>query len=220
MDARTSLRLQRLRVERGLSLDEVARELGVPASLVNAWESGTEDPSVEQQERLAGFYGMTVGELFSSAPQVPSRDAVLAQRPPLVPVSARADSIARVVKRLPVPVLALAGYLVLGAMTGLWVPGLAVLFLALPWEPFRRLVGAVVYAQGPAKQRGALASLCFFGCLYVYLALGAVWGLWSFWWIVVIGAAQAVLVEALWPVDDEPADDPLLDEDDEHLIEG
>ena len=50
--------LRSLRLRRGLTQDEVAAEVGVAASTVARWESGTHRPWAKHAQRLAELYGV------------------------------------------------------------------------------------------------------------------------------------------------------------------
>lgn len=58
-----SKEIKRLRKEHGWSLEEVARRLHVPVSLVESWETG-DAPSTECLIGLAGLFGVTTDYLL------------------------------------------------------------------------------------------------------------------------------------------------------------
>ncbi|MDI6893463.1 MAG: helix-turn-helix transcriptional regulator [Bacillota bacterium] len=53
-------RLRRLRVSRGMSLDEVAQAVGCHYSTISAYERGTRNPSQSTLARLAQLYQVSV----------------------------------------------------------------------------------------------------------------------------------------------------------------
>ena len=59
-------RLQRLRKERGLTLAQVAGQLGVSKPTVWAWERGRARPIEERVDALAEALGVTRGELMAT----------------------------------------------------------------------------------------------------------------------------------------------------------
>lgn len=59
------VRLRRLRKARGMTLDELARELGVSKPTVWAWEQARSAPSPDRYERIAQVLGTTAAELRS-----------------------------------------------------------------------------------------------------------------------------------------------------------
>jgi transcriptional regulator with XRE-family HTH domain len=50
-------KFQELREARGLSVDEVSRRMGVPASSIRRWENGEEDPDEGSLNQLAEALG-------------------------------------------------------------------------------------------------------------------------------------------------------------------
>ncbi|UAB78240.1 helix-turn-helix domain-containing protein [Erythrobacter sp. SCSIO 43205] len=71
-------RLNRLRREKGLTLDQVATALGVSKPTVWAWEKGKANPIPERIEGIAEVLGVSAGELAENAPQG-NRENLLAQ---------------------------------------------------------------------------------------------------------------------------------------------
>jgi Zn-dependent peptidase ImmA (M78 family)/transcriptional regulator with XRE-family HTH domain len=69
-------RLSAARESRRLSQEEVARVLGVTRVLVSYWERGQRRPSEATLERLAGLYGLTLGELLDGRSAAPTADLV------------------------------------------------------------------------------------------------------------------------------------------------
>lgn len=64
--------LQRLRKERGLSQEEVARRLFVSRQSVSKWELDQSEPGVEYLKVLAELYGVSLDEL-AGMPSLPSQ---------------------------------------------------------------------------------------------------------------------------------------------------
>lgn len=59
--------LRRLRLEKGLTQEQLAQQLGVSAQSVSRWECGTTLPDVMLLPRIAGVYGVTVDDLYREA---------------------------------------------------------------------------------------------------------------------------------------------------------
>jgi transcriptional regulator with XRE-family HTH domain len=59
--------LRRLRLERGLSQDDLAGEAGVRQALISAIEVTTANPTLESLDRLASALGVDVAILFDRA---------------------------------------------------------------------------------------------------------------------------------------------------------
>ena len=53
-------RLEELRTERGLSRPALSAALGFPKGAAEKFETGRQTPTREQQEKLAGFFGVSV----------------------------------------------------------------------------------------------------------------------------------------------------------------
>lgn len=62
-------KLRRLRKERHLTLEQVAKLLGVSESTVSRWETGTLFIPADAIERLSRLYGVRPVELFADDPR-------------------------------------------------------------------------------------------------------------------------------------------------------
>lgn len=58
--------LQELRKAKGMSSQELAREVGVAKSAIWAYESGKKEMSEEHAERLANFFGVPTETIWHS----------------------------------------------------------------------------------------------------------------------------------------------------------
>lgn len=56
--------VRRLRVEQGISQEQLAVDAGIDRTYVGGIERGTENPSVDVLDRLAGALSLHVSELF------------------------------------------------------------------------------------------------------------------------------------------------------------
>ena len=57
-------RIKELRVERGLSQEELAKQTGLSRSAISAWENGTRVPAVTAVAVLAEFFGASTDSLL------------------------------------------------------------------------------------------------------------------------------------------------------------
>lgn len=79
-------RMAAFRVAKGLSQQQLADELGMTRSRINYYERAALNPSMEVVEKVADFFGVTVGELLNDTsksrnkPGPPSQFAQLAER--------------------------------------------------------------------------------------------------------------------------------------------
>ena len=76
---RLAERIMTLRMARGLSQEELARQLGVSRQSVSKWETGASTPELEKLTALADFFQITLDELVRGeampAPGAPSGNA-------------------------------------------------------------------------------------------------------------------------------------------------
>lgn len=61
------IRLFELRVEKGLSQRDMAKEFSISQGTYNNWENGKTQPSIEQLKQLAVFFAVSVDYLIGSA---------------------------------------------------------------------------------------------------------------------------------------------------------
>ena len=61
-------RLKELRVSRGLTQDDLARELNLVKSSISMYENGKRKPSFEVLEAIADYFNVNMDTLYSSAP--------------------------------------------------------------------------------------------------------------------------------------------------------
>lgn len=73
-------RLREVRMASGMSLREVARQLGVSPSFVSQLENGKSQPSVATLYSLAQLLGVSIDELFAAVPEEPDAKAKPASR--------------------------------------------------------------------------------------------------------------------------------------------
>lgn len=59
-------KLQELRKQKGLTQEELAKELYVSRTAISKWESGRGYPSIESLKMIASFFSVTVDQLLSS----------------------------------------------------------------------------------------------------------------------------------------------------------
>lgn len=61
------------RVAKGLSQQQLAEALGMTRSRVNYYERAATNPSMEVVEKVAAYFGVSVGELFNDTPRGKSK---------------------------------------------------------------------------------------------------------------------------------------------------
>ena len=79
--------LRALRTRRGLTINEVAEQLGVHHATVSRWESGKREPDRQDAVRLFSLYEVGVGEQvrITSLPQRPDQSDTSDDRAPVTP---------------------------------------------------------------------------------------------------------------------------------------
>ncbi len=50
--------------DRGISQEELARELGTTANTISRWETGTYKPTIEDLDRISRFFGVSILRFF------------------------------------------------------------------------------------------------------------------------------------------------------------
>ena len=56
--------IKAFRKEKGLTQEEVAKELFVTRQLISKWEQGSSLPDIESVEKLAKIFGVTINDLI------------------------------------------------------------------------------------------------------------------------------------------------------------
>lgn len=56
--------IRSLRTARGLSQEQLGREMGVPTNTISRWETTTYRPDIEDLDRLARFFGKSILDFF------------------------------------------------------------------------------------------------------------------------------------------------------------
>ena len=58
--------IKRLRQERNISQNQLARELNITPQAVSKWENGQASPDIELLPKLAKFFAVSIDELFET----------------------------------------------------------------------------------------------------------------------------------------------------------
>ena len=58
-----SERIKYLRIEKGLGQEELAKELGVSASVISRWENGLREPSMSSLIAIANYFHVSIDYL-------------------------------------------------------------------------------------------------------------------------------------------------------------
>ena len=57
-------RIEKLRTDRGIRQEELARELGVSRQTISSLENGRYNPSILLAHKVAVFFGLTIEDVF------------------------------------------------------------------------------------------------------------------------------------------------------------
>ncbi|MDR1600522.1 MAG: helix-turn-helix domain-containing protein [Oscillospiraceae bacterium] len=196
MNERVAGKLRGLRDERGITRDELAVRLDVPAAAVEAWESGIDLPNTTSLVKLAKIYNVSLDSLLLeddsslAAPRV--ADAAEAAQGGSASYAARSDETfdhtddyrfsiggakVRVSRaQFPYPIIVTAAFLAAGFLFDWWHPGWLI-FLTIP-----------LYYTMPDFEREPLRSALLkfpYPVLVtlVYLSLGCFLNWWHPWWM-------------------------------------
>lgn len=66
-------RLKQLRKESGIKQKDMAEYLHVTATALSYWESGTREPSMEMQKKIADYFGVTIDYMMRSDEEISAR---------------------------------------------------------------------------------------------------------------------------------------------------
>lgn len=181
MDVSIGNRLYQYRRKSGLSQEELAAKLGVSRQAVSKWERAEAEPNTDNLINLSKIYGVTLDELINTDPadsaarSSDSSDDEINTDDNSEKKNVVKNEITKklMVSRLPITLITVFIYLVLGFFFDLWHPGWIV-FIMIP--VLMSFISAI-------QNKNALRFFYPVLVCAVYLVLGCVWGLWHPWWI-------------------------------------
>ncbi len=181
MDVSIGNRLYQYRRKSGLSQEELAAKLGVSRQAVSKWERAEAAPDTDNLINLSKIYGVTLDELINTDPadsaarSSDSSDDEINTDDNSEKKNVVKNEITKklMVSRLPITLITVFIYLVLGFFFDLWHPGWIV-FIMIP--VLMSFISAI-------QNKNALRFFYPVLVCAVYLVLGCVWGLWHPWWI-------------------------------------
>ncbi len=181
MDVSIGNRLYQYRRKSGLSQEELAAKLGVSRQAVSKWERAEAAPDTDNLINLSKIYGVTLDELINTDPadsaarSSDSSDDEINTDDNSENKNVVKNEITKklMVSRLPITLITVFIYLVLGFFFDLWHPGWIV-FIMIP--VLMSFISAI-------QNKNALRFFYPVLVCAVYLVLGCVWGLWHPWWI-------------------------------------
>ena len=181
MDVSIGNRQYQYRRKSGLSQEELAAKLGVSRQAVSKWERAEAEPDTDNLINLSKIYGVTLDELINTDPadsaarSSDSSDDEINTDDNSEKKNVVKNEITKklMVSRLPITLITVFIYLVLGFFFDLWHPGWIV-FIMIP--VLMSFISAI-------QNKNALRFFYPVLVCAVYLVLGCVWGLWHPWWI-------------------------------------
>ena len=64
MENKLAKNIKKLRIEKGLSQEELGKQIDASKQAISGWEIGNRDPNKSQRQKLCEFFSITEGELF------------------------------------------------------------------------------------------------------------------------------------------------------------
>ena len=130
MNVETANKLVGLRKKHGLSQEELAEKIGVSRQAVSKWERAEASPDTENLIALAKIYNISLDEMLdleknvgvSYAPNEKQQNEEHADK-----------SKYKLLKRIPIPIVAVIAYFLIGYVWGLWHPGWLVFMIIPIW---------------------------------------------------------------------------------------
>ena len=133
MNVETANRLVKLRKQSGLSQEDLAEKIGVSRQAVSKWERAESSPDTDNLIALAKIYNLTLDDMLNYDAAESESDGERSYDPNEVNNKAQESSRFKVLKRVPVPIIAAMIYLLLGFVWNLWHPGWLVFMLIPIW---------------------------------------------------------------------------------------
>lgn len=180
-------RLARLRIEHGLSQEQLSAELGVSRQAISKWERGESTPDTNNLIALAEVYGMTLDELVYGASEV--QEAAEAEVEPEAapeaepePEAAPEEAPATEPEPEPEPIPQVEG-------DGAWGPDTATADASSYSYDYVSFDDAAYddapdYAEEPHSNRVSQGALYAAACVFAYMVLGVCFGMWHPGWLV------------------------------------
>lgn len=182
-------RLARLRIEHGLSQEQLSAELGVSRQAISKWERGESTPDTNNLIALAEVYGMTLDELVYGASEV--QEAAEAEvepeaAPEAEPEPEAAPEEAPATEPEPEPEPETIPQV---EVDGAWGPDTATADASSYSYDYVSFDDAAYddapdYAEEPHSNRVSQGALYAAACVFAYMVLGVCFGMWHPGWLV------------------------------------
>ena len=184
MENELSSRLEKYRVNAGLTVSELASKLGIKQSLAEDFEKGKANPDGNTLYELAELYDVTLDQLLNLDPDEIIRDDGSTIEPVPTDESAEKSDIAfekrdhrpRIRRYIFFTLVTAAVYVILGITLGLWHP-LWVTFLAVPVEV--SFIDVICFRSIRKLNFPILVT-------FIYVLFGCLFGWWHPSWLIFI----------------------------------
>ena len=184
MENELSSRLEKYRVNAGLTVSELASKLGIKQSLAEDFEKGKANPDGNTLYELAELYDVTLDQLLNLDPDEIIRDDGSTREPVPTDESAEKSDIAfekrdhrpRIRRYIFFTLVTAAVYVILGITLGLWHP-LWVTFLAVPVEV--SFIDVICFRSIRKLNFPILVT-------FIYVLFGCLFGWWHPSWLIFI----------------------------------
>lgn len=184
MENDLSYRLEKYRINAGLTVSELASKLGIKQSLAEDFEKGKANPDGNTLYELAELYDVTLDQLLNLDPDEIIRDDGSTIEPVPTDESAEKSDIAfekrdhrpRIRRYIFFTLVTAAVYVILGITLGLWHP-LWVTFLAVPVEV--SFIDVICFRSIRKLNFPILVT-------FIYVLFGCLFGWWHPSWLIFI----------------------------------
>lgn len=184
MENDLSYRLEKYRINAGLTVSELASKLGIKQSLAEDFEKGKANPDGNTLYELAELYDVTLDQLLNLDPDEIIRDDDSTIEPVPTDASAEKSDIAfekrdhrpRIRRYIFFTLVTAAVYVILGITLGLWHP-LWVTFLAVPVEV--SFIDVICFRSIRKLNFPILVT-------FIYVLFGCLFGWWHPSWLIFI----------------------------------
>lgn len=186
-----------LRKKHDLTQEQLAEELEVSRQAVSKWETGDGFPETDKIIILCEKFGVTMDALMRG--DVTEADSAIEEseaesRPVQSPQHSKGNKRKVFLDAIDsaIWVLAVAAYLIMGFVWGLWHPGWIVFIVATAAEQITW--AAKTGASFRSHCGGAIGGAVFLLSVAIYLLIGCVWGLWHPGWIIFLVAIAVMSI--------------------------
>lgn len=131
MNVEIANKLVQLRKKHGLSQEELAEKIGVSRQAVSKWERAESSPDTDNLISLAKIYNLSLDDMLNN--KGAAERSYIPNEKDDTDDDMEKKSSYKLMKRMPIPIIAVIIYFILGYVWGLWHPGWLVFLLIPIW---------------------------------------------------------------------------------------